>query len=101
MMLFAHLKAAFEGRSPQWPAVEKAFLKYNPTCAVCKTKSNLNVHHKQPFHLAPRLELDPSNLITLCRPHHLLVGHLEDWKSYNVDVEKDAATWLEKISKRP
>jgi hypothetical protein len=47
----------------------------------------------KPFHLYPQLELDPSNLITLCeikgRDHHLLIGHLDDWESYNPNVRSD------------
>ncbi|GCE29115.1 hypothetical protein KDA_45990 [Dictyobacter alpinus] len=51
------------------------------------------MHHIKPFHLYPELELDPGNLITLCeikgRTHHLLIGHLDDWQSYNLRVRAD------------
>ncbi len=71
------------------------------------------------FHLHPNLELDPRNLITLCelpgRDHHLLIGHLDEWESYNVNVRDDAkryygksadqiranATWQKEVAKRP
>lgn len=92
-------------RSARWPGVQKTFLKQNPVCSVCSTKGNvlnpLNVHHKQPFHVKPELELDPKNLITLCRKHHFLFGHLMKWASWNVDVEVDSATWRLKIKDRP
>lgn len=89
-------------RSPKWPAVEKAFLKANQGgCQACRAKSTLEVHHKQPFHMHPELELDPKNLIVLCRRCHLLVGHLDDWQSYNPSVKSDASDWAAKISLRP
>lgn len=92
-------------RSSKWPEVQKAFLKQNPTCAVCNKKGSvlnpLNVHHQNPFHAKPELELDPNNLITLCRIHHFWWGHLGNWASWNVDVEVDARIWSDKIKHRP
>jgi hypothetical protein len=82
-------------RSPDWPKVEKTFLAAHPRCVVCGQTKPLNVHHKFPFHYVvlcgrPDLELDPRNLITLCVPpnyeHHLLLGHLDDYESYNPRV---------------
>jgi 5-methylcytosine-specific restriction endonuclease McrA len=82
-------------RSPEWSRVAKEHLLREPTCVVCGYKGQgLQVHHIKPFHLHPKLELDPNNLITLCeikgRDHHLLIGHLDDWESYNVNVRRDA-----------
>lgn len=92
-------------RSPEWPAVRKAFLEKHPVCAACgKTKLiGLQVHHKKPFHLFPDLELEPSNLMTLCDDPqcHLLIGHLDNFKSYNPTAETDAAIWLDKRRNRP
>lgn len=92
-------------RSPHWPTVRNAFIKAHPSCAVCGRQGTVlkpnNVHHCQVFHLHPERELDPRNLITLCREHHLLVGHLMDWASYNESVRQDAATWDSKIATRP
>lgn len=89
-------------RSPRWPKVRRDFLALYPTCACCGTDANLNVHHKKPFHLYPGLELDFGNLVTLCEGRcHFLVGHLCDWRSYNPDVEADAAAFLDKIHNRP
>jgi hypothetical protein len=95
-------------RSPHWPACEHAFLKANPHCAACLPGQNpgsgVQVHHVWPFHWVvmlglPWLELDFANLIGLCeaehaRPaedHHLLLGHLGDFKSNNPNVREDAA----------
>lgn len=94
-------------RSGKWPAVRKAFLKKNPNCAVCDGKKKVEVHHKKPFHLHPELELDESNLITLCENKndgvncHLLFGHLGNFKSLNENVEDDSKLWKNKIKRRP
>jgi len=87
-------KYGYQQRSPQWPAVAHAHLAREPGCMVCGHQGRgLQVHHIKPFHLYPELELDPSNLITLCeirgRDHHLLIGHLDDWESYNPQVRAD------------
>ena len=85
-------------RSPHWPAVRAAHLKLHPTCEVCGTTENLEVHHKQPFHLFPALELDPANLMTLCQSQshndHLLFGHCLSWSAYNPYAVEDAAGYL-------
>lgn len=94
-------------RSPEWPKVEKAHLDKQPRCVCCKPGTNtgagLQVHHIFPFHYCiklgrPDLELDDRNLITLCESeenkpgenHHLLVGHLDDFASSNLNVTRDA-----------
>jgi 5-methylcytosine-specific restriction protein A len=84
-------------RSTRWPTVEKHFLENNSTCAACGSKKNLNVHHCIPFHLDPALELDPTNLITLCmgrKECHLRIGHGGSFKQYCLEVRKYAATVL-------
>ena len=86
------------GRSPHWPAVRRRWLRTNPVCAVLGcgrrhlpvVRAN-DVHHVTPFHLNPELELDPNNLITLCRPHHLTYGHFGNWRGINVWVRRDTA----------
>lgn len=91
-----------------------------PACMACGHRGRgLQVHHIKPFHLHPNLELDPNNLITLCeikgREHHLLLGHLDDWESYNPNVRADVKhfhkksdsqiradpTWQKKMLHRP
>lgn len=101
-------------RSSQWSTKRAAHLKSNPYCAACDPPKGwrkllhhgqqliglkpVQVHHIFPFHTCivldrPDLELDDRNLITLCESgenHHILVGHLGDFKSYNPDVVKQA-----------
>ena len=83
-------------RSPLWPARQKAHLKIQPYCLACGLEHPLNVHHKYPFHFViavgrPDLELDERNLFTLdvlpTEEHHLLIGHLGDYQSYNPQLE--------------
>lgn len=92
---------ALEGRSPEWRAVRNEFIRLHPVCEVCGGDDDLEAHHVRPFHLHPELELDPQNLIALCRPHHYLVGHLMDWRSFNLTCEHDAKEWRKKILARP
>ncbi len=107
-------------RSPEWPAVAREHLLHQPGCAACGYEGQgLQVHHIRPFHLFPELELDATNLITLCevkgRDHHLLLGHLDDWESYNLNVREDVGrfhnenakkiranpTWQKEVQNRP
>lgn len=92
-------------RSSKWKRVRDLFIADYPKCEACGSKELLNVHHIVPFHIDPDRELDVENLITLCEnpSHncHYLLGHLLDWKSYNVDVEKDARAMFHKIKNRP
>ena len=85
-------------RSPQWPAVRRAFLRQNPRCVLCGNEHNLNVHHVEPYHLKPERELDPTNLITLCEKSevadlfglncHQWAGHLGNWEAFNPRVRE-------------
>jgi 5-methylcytosine-specific restriction endonuclease McrA len=109
-----------KARSPEWHRVEKEHLLHEPACAACGYQGpGLQVHHIKPFHLHPSLELDPTNLITLCeirgRDHHLLLGHLDEWESYNPNVRSDvkhfygksaeqirsSSAWQKAVAKRP
>ena len=111
------IEAARNGitRSPEWPRVEHEHLQLQPHCEACKPGTNLQaklqVHHIFPFHYCvalgrPDLELDQRNLITLCEDeagnpadnHHLLVGHLDDFQSSNLDVVQDAQTTFQGMS---
>ncbi len=91
------------GRAPDWSRQRRIHLNQFPECAVCGTRRNLDVHHVLPVHLpdGKQLELVSWNLLTLCRPHHLLVGHLCDWKSWNSEAKFDAANWRQKVRERP
>jgi hypothetical protein len=100
------LRTIGQGRSPHWPAVEKAFRKLHPQCVACVVKSvtHIQIHHRFPFHYCialgrPDLELDMRNLITLCEwkspspNHHLLIGHLDSFASSGLDVAEDAISF--------
>lgn len=88
-------------RSSRWPKVRAEHLRRHPLCDVCSGRDDIQVHHVEPFHKRPDLELEPSNLVTLCRRHHFLVGHLEEWRSWNSWVREDAATWAKRLKARP
>jgi 5-methylcytosine-specific restriction protein A len=94
-------------RSPEWDKVKRRFKKMHPTCEVCGSRKGLTVHHVIPVYLKPELELEESNLITLCKGGttsvncHLLIGHLKDYKSWNRNVKLDAKIWRERIKTRP
>lgn len=114
MEVIKHLVDAAQGKHPvgtarssKWPAVRKAHLVEHPVCEVCGGSEKLKVHHVRPFHLHPDFELDPRNLLTLCEAGrgglncHLAIGHLGDFKSFNVDARANAAEWAVKIKTRP
>lgn len=88
-------------RSPEWPKVREAHLKEQPTCQACGGTEDLEVHHMKPFHLFPDLELDDSNLLTLCEKSghdcHFHFGHLFNWSWYNPFVLRDTQKFLGEI----
>jgi hypothetical protein len=90
-------------RSTKWPMVRKKHIEKNPTCAVCGSKEELQVHHCIPFYIEELKELEEENLITLCEKNncHFMFGHLCCWHSYNSNIREDAAKMLEKIKNRP
>ena len=79
-------------RSPLWPEVQRTYLAENGQCVVCSSNSTIQIHHVMPFHLCHLvyrgdLELDERNFVPLCEEagnnHHLLIGHLGSFESYN------------------
>lgn len=94
-------------RSSLWRGVRTRHLALQPNCALCDGHKHVEVHHIHPFHTHPHLELDPTNLITLCENKkdgincHLAFGHLGNFKSVNVAVKRDSSTWSKKIKNRP
>lgn len=88
-------------RNAKWPKVRKEFLRTHGYCEVCGARKRLEAHHVKPFQWYPELELSMDNLITLCEAHHLLLGHLGHWTSYNERVVEDAAAWNVRIKERP
>jgi 5-methylcytosine-specific restriction endonuclease McrA len=99
--LFAWLRQRTEdlfGRSGSWARVRREHLEQEPSCAACGRSRELEVHHVVPYHERPELELDPTNLITLCAdPCHIVHGHLMNWKKSNPDVREDAMRYSEKV----
>lgn len=80
-------------RSSQWAALRDKYVQANPRCEACGSIRRLNVHHVAPFHLYPERELDPTNLITLCREHHFQLGHHRDWKFENPNCRNEVAAY--------
>lgn len=89
-------------RSSKWPRARNEHIRLNPTCAVCDGTRRTQVHHIRDFSTSPELELEPTNLITLCqkRYHHIFLGHLHNWASINPDVVEDAKCFNRKIRNR-
>jgi hypothetical protein len=89
-----HDHAVFEGpRSGKWPAVRQRFIKAHPCCEACGSVQNLNVHHIFSFKNNPELELDPDNLITLCRKHHFFLGHSGNWSITNKKCKEEVKAY--------
>lgn len=90
-------------RSSHWPTVRKHHIQKNPNCAVCDGTEKVEVHHIKPFHEHPELELEPTNLISLCESTsygivcHLTIGHLGNYKNINPDVVEDAKSLNKKL----
>jgi 5-methylcytosine-specific restriction endonuclease McrA len=99
--MFNLFSSTFGSRSSQWKTVRKNHLQAQPVCQACNRKENLEVHHIKPFHIFPDLELDPTNLITLCKTCHLVFGHLMDYKSWNDNVTEDVKNFNLKVQERP
>lgn len=74
------------GRHKDWRRVRREHLAKHPTCACCGGTKRLQVHHIQPVHLVKDHELNPDNLLTLCRAKrygidcHLLIGHAGNFR---------------------
>lgn len=94
-------KTRYAYRSPEWKNVRKLHLDREPTCQACGRKKDLEVHHIVPVHIDKVLELEPSNLITLCEKCHLIFGHLYDFKSWNDNVIEDSNLFFKKVKHRP
>lgn len=91
-------------RSKDWPKVRRSVLARQKSCEATGITKGLEVHHIQPFHLFPELELEESNLIVLTEwatfNSHFWIGHGGDWRAYNPHVRADAAQMLERIKNR-
>ena len=94
-------------RSPKWTEVRKQHLEKNPECAICGSIKKVEVHHVKPFHLYPELELEPSNLVSLCESKefsslicHLDFGHLGNYQDENAYIFDTIVTMKEIFRKR-
>ena len=112
MDILTRLKDRIQGKAPKgarrsskWKQTKRAHLENHPRCSICESSSNIEVHHIIPFHIAPDLELDPDNLITLCENKkygvncHLLFGHLGNYKKTNSSIKEDAYVWNLRLKK--
>lgn len=93
-------------RSKLWPRFRRDYAKKQPKiCSLCGGKKRVQLHHILPFHKYPELELDENNVIWLCegkaRNCHFNMGHLNSFKSWNVNIKYDAVYWLAKVKDRP
>ena len=111
MKFFERIKDRIQGkatkgqrRSENWLEFRDDYVRRNPKCVVCGSTRKLEVHHIVPFHVAPDLELDESNLMTMCANKkygincHLLIGHLGNYRKVNPNVVLDAMVWKYKLS---
>ena len=76
-------------------AVRKAILahrKNNPVCAATGLTNRLEVHHLLPVSVRPDLAADSTNLITLHKHAHLIIGHGGNYKSYVTNVKEVCAS---------
>lgn len=91
-------------RSSKWPVLRKRWLAIQPKCQSCGKTTKLEVHHIIPVHIHPELELDDTNLITLCENPvfncHFVIGHGLNWLSYNQDVIQDSHRITELINNK-
>ena len=92
-------------RSSKWRKVRNAFKKKNPKCLCCGGKIKIEIHHILPFHSHPELELEESNLMTLCEREkygincHQLIGHTGNYRKINHSAELDSIIWNYKLTK--
>lgn len=84
-----------------WQRCKREFFRKVPKeCACCGSKKKIEVHHKKPRHLFPKLALVQKNLIALCgggKGCHFHIGHLNSYFQYN-DTIFDVAMMVRKHS---
>jgi hypothetical protein len=95
IIVLSSLSAIAGDRSPFWRQVRNDFVNAHPACEICGSTKDLEVHHIKPFHLRPDLELDPSNIITLCKSKkwgldcHFTFGHAGNYYWENKSLLAD------------
>ena len=86
------------GRSGKWPRVRAEHIRREPECVACGRSDELEVHHIQPYHEKPELELDSGNLITLCAdPCHFVHGHAMNWQWSVPSVREDCVAYRRRL----
>jgi 5-methylcytosine-specific restriction endonuclease McrA len=77
-------------RSGGWNSLRDRFIEENNECLACGKKDDLECHHILDFANYPELELEWSNLVTLCQRCHLVIGHLNSYHRVNPNVIHDS-----------
>ena len=106
--MFKHLLDRVQGkakkgqkRSSEWRLFRQKYIQ--DQCASCGSETKLELHHIVPFNVAPDLELDPDNVITLCENKkygincHLYNGHNGNYRNFNLRVKSDSYESKERI----
>ena len=106
-MIFRRLRLFLGGdpallveRSSRWPSLRKSWIAAHPHCEACGTTRGLEAHHVRPVHLFPELELDPGNLMTVCRTHHFVLCHLGDWSAWSPWAREDCYQYQGRVLAR-
>lgn len=82
-------------RDSRWPALRKKYIQAHPRCEACNTLQEVQVHHIVPVKKDPSKELDPFNLISLCKKGcHLKIGHGGSYQFFNPGCKEDALSLL-------
>ena len=77
-------------RGPLWNQTKREYEKLHPKrCRYCLTTIGVELHHVILFSERPDLEYEFSNLVWLCRRHHLEQGHLGSFRAKNLEIIRD------------
>ena len=91
--------------SARWQRLRAYHLKRHPLCARCKAKGKITlateVHHITRCHDDPALQMDPSNLESLCAPCHAPITN-DDRRGHSYEMDSQGyATDPKHPSNRP
>jgi 5-methylcytosine-specific restriction enzyme A len=79
-------------RSARWQRLRAQHLKQHPLCTRCAAKGKTalasEVHHRIACHDDAHLQMDPSNLESLCAPCHAPMRH-DDRRGYSKAIDTD------------
>lgn len=74
-------------RSSSWGTFRKQYIK--DKCEVCRKGYFLELHHVIPVNVDKSKELDPDNVVTVCRSCHFSWGHFFSWRKFNGQIKND------------